>query len=84
MEGMRSSWQQIQTEMEGAGLSKWRFKRDLLSPDWRSYSSQPVLRRGDDGLSNRVDRLKALGNSIVPAVAAIPLQRVKDLYATAS
>jgi hypothetical protein len=27
-----------------------------------------------------VDRTKALGNSIVPAVAAIPLQRVHDLY----
>jgi hypothetical protein len=27
-----------------------------------------------------VDRIKALGNSIVPAVAAIPLKRVHDLY----
>jgi hypothetical protein len=26
-----------------------------------------------------VDRLKALGNSIVPQVAAIPLQRTKEL-----
>jgi hypothetical protein len=26
-----------------------------------------------------VDRLKQLGNSIVPQVAAIPLQRIKDL-----
>jgi len=54
-------------------------QRDLLSPDWRSYTSEPVLRRGDDGLSNGVHRLKALGNSIVPQVAAIPLQRVKEL-----
>ena len=51
-----------------------------LNPDWRSYASKPILRRGDDGLSNRVDRTRALGNSIVPAVAAIPLQRVHDLY----
>ena len=58
--------------------------RRALSPNWRKYVSEPVLCRGDDGLSNRVDRLKALGNSIVPAVAAIPLQRVKDLNATAS
>ena len=50
-----------------------------LTPDWRSYVSKPVLRRGDDGLSGRVDRLKALGNSVVPQVAAIPLQRVLDL-----
>ena len=51
-----------------------------LDPDWRSYVSKPILRRGNDGLSYRVDRTKALGNSIVPAVAAIPLQRVHDLY----
>ena len=50
-----------------------------LNPDWRSYVSKPILRRGDDGLSYRVDRIKALGNSVVPQVAAIPLQRVLDL-----
>lgn len=50
-----------------------------LSPEWTSYVSRPVLCRGDDGLSNRVDRLKQLGNSIVPQVAAIPLQRIKHL-----
>ena len=54
----------------------------LLSADWRTYVSEPVLRRGDDGLSNRVDRLKALGNAVVPQVAAIPLQRVLDLSKT--
>lgn len=51
----------------------------MLSPEWTSYVSKPVLCRGDDGLSNRVDRLKQLGNSIVPRVAAIPLQRIKEL-----
>ena len=60
--------------------SKWRYERDLLSPDWRSYTSQPVLRRGDDGLCRRVDRLRALGNTVLPACAAIPLQRVLDLH----
>lgn len=51
-----------------------------LSPSWQQYESEPVLRRGDDGLSNRVDRLKALGNSVVPQVAMIPLRRVLDLH----
>ena len=45
-----------------------------LNPDWRSYGIKPILRRGDDGLSYRVDRTKALGNSVVPQVAAIPLK----------
>ena len=80
MEGMRSSWQQIQPRLGKEGLPKWRYERNMLSPDWRSYTSQPVLCRGDDGLSNRVDRLRALGNTVLPACAAIPLQRVLDLH----
>jgi len=50
-----------------------------LSSNWRSYLSEPVLCRGDDGLSGRVDRIKALGNAVVPQVAAIPLARVLEL-----
>ena len=66
------------SEMEREIWAKGSTRR--LNPDWRSYVSEPVLCRGDDGLSNRVDRTRALGNSIVPAVAAIPLKRVHDLY----
>jgi len=51
-----------------------------LNPNWRQYVSKPILPRGSDGLSFRVDRTKALGNSVVPQVAAIPLQRVHDIY----
>ena len=54
-------------------------ERRTLSPDWKRYVSEPSLCRGDDGLSNRVARIKALGNSIVPQCAAVPLQRIKDL-----
>jgi DNA (cytosine-5)-methyltransferase 1 len=57
----------------------WRFAARQLCPDWGGYLSKPVLCRGDDGLSNRVDRLKALGNAVVPQVAAIPLARVLEL-----
>lgn len=63
----------------GSGRIDWSNAPRQLNPDWRSYLSQPVLCRGDDGLSGRVDRLKALGNAVVPQMAAIPLQRVKRL-----
>jgi len=60
---------------------RWGDAPQRLNPDWRSYLSEPVLCRGDDGLPGRVDRLKALGNAVVPQVAAIPLARVKELAA---
>ncbi len=58
----------------------WRCTEHRLNSNWKHYVSQPTICRGDDGLRNRVDRLKALGNSVVPQVAAIPLQRVKDIH----
>jgi DNA (cytosine-5)-methyltransferase 1 len=73
----------INTKMQKTGFT-WQSNTPHLSPNWRSYVSKSVLCRGDDGLRGRMDRLKALGNSVVPQCAAIPLQRVKDLYATAS
>ena len=68
-----------------AGRSGWTGWGDAprqLNPDWRSYLSEPVLCRGDDGLSGRVDRLRALGNAVVPQVAMVPLARVLELAAT--
>jgi len=38
----------------------------VASGDWRTWSIKPVIRRGDDGFSDRVDRLKSLGNAVVP------------------
>ena len=64
------------------GSQRWSYRKDWsesLTSDWRSHVSKPCLPRGDDGLSNRVDRIKALGNSVVPQVAAIPLARVLEL-----
>ena len=63
----------------------WRSQPHLLNPNWRGYISQPTICRGDDGLSSKLDAaerisaLKALGNSIVPQVATIPLGRILDL-----
>ena len=43
---------------------------------------QPLIRRVDDGLSHRMDRLRALGNSIVPQVALEIFRRVEALTAS--
>ena len=67
----------------GSGWLGWGDAPRRLNPDWRTYLSEPVLCRGDDGLSGRVDRLKALGNAVVPQVAMVPLARVLELAAQA-
>jgi DNA (cytosine-5)-methyltransferase 1 len=67
------------SEGSGERALTWSNRGPMLSPQWGGYLSSPVLRRGDDGLRNRVDRLKQLGNSIVPQVAAVPLKRIKEL-----
>ena len=61
---------------------KWRTTKHQLNPNWREYDVKPTIQRTADGVSARLDksRIKALGNSLVPQAAAIPLQRVKDLH----
>jgi DNA (cytosine-5)-methyltransferase 1 len=73
-------------ELRKAGQEKptcWDPGNSMLSREWRGYLSKPLLHRGDDGLSGRVDRIRALGNSVVPQVAAVPLRRVLELEALA-
>jgi len=58
----------------------WSPQPYTLDPDWRGYLSQSTICRGGNGFANRVDRLKCLGNSIVPQSAAVPLARIKQLH----
>ena len=82
--GTRTQRQRTECELsetEGQEPIDWS-SGDLaarVGSDWRRYISEPLLCRGDDGLSGRVDRLKALGNSIVPQVAAVVLNRVLEI-----
>ena len=77
LQGLRGKYELQESSREKTFT--WCNSGITLNPNWKEYKSKPTLCRGDDGLSNRVDRLKALGNSVVPQVAAIPLQRVLDL-----
>jgi len=66
----------------GKNTYTWRNTPHELKGNWREWSIKPVICRDPNGVPSRVDRakrLKALGNSIVPQVAAIPLKRVLDL-----
>jgi DNA (cytosine-5)-methyltransferase 1 len=78
LQGLRAKHQLREGSQEETPC--WSSQPYTLDPDWRGYLSQPTIRRGDDGFSNRVDRLKCLGNSIVPQVAAVPLARIKQLH----
>ena len=56
-------------------------------PKWSSINSwpiEPVLRRSDDGHSNRVDRLRLLGNGVVPATASLAFKTLFSAMSTPS
>ena len=62
----------------------WPAPTRFCNPSWKEYGVEPAICRTDDGptselLANRANRLKLLGNGLIPQCAAIPLQRVLDL-----
>ena len=78
LEGLRTEHQLRESSEEETPC--WSPQPHTLEPDWRGYLSQPTICRTDDGFSNRMDRLKSLGNSICPQAAAVPLARIKQLH----
>jgi DNA (cytosine-5)-methyltransferase 1 len=64
---------QLPTEqMSGSKSEKGRTYQLILGGDWRQWGISPTVRLesrvcgSNDGVPNRVDRLKALGNAVVP------------------
>lgn len=60
-------------------FAAWPRNIQVCPGDFRRFNSQPTIRRGNDGIPGRVDRLRQLGNAVILYVAAIPLARIKAL-----
>ena len=72
------------TQGRNNNTSRWKNTKHLLNPNWKEYGVEPAICGDPDGptselLTNRANRLKLLGNGLVPQCARIPLQRVLDL-----
>lgn len=46
---------------------------------WEEWEAKPTIPREDDGIPNRVDRIAAIGNAIVPQVAYEILRCIRDV-----
>ena len=64
--------------------TRWRNTNFKLDSNWRKWGVKPTICGAYDGTTsglhaNRKERLKLLGNGLIPQCASIPLQRVLDL-----
>jgi DNA (cytosine-5)-methyltransferase 1 len=62
VERIKSAIQDIGSDGAAGGI-EWA--------NFRVWPIEPVLRRSDDGTATRVDRLRLLGNGVVPATASL-------------
>lgn len=51
----------------------------LLYGECKQWATEPGVLRVVNGIPSRVDRIRGLGNAVVPQVASIPLQRVLSI-----
>jgi DNA (cytosine-5)-methyltransferase 1 len=65
VQGYRSSGEQIAYSHEGQKISLCSSERNSAT----QWETEPCMDRVVDGVPNRVDRIKGLGNAIVPQVA---------------
>lgn len=62
-----------------AKSSTWReSSRNHSAGNWREFPTQSPVCGGNDGVPNRVDRIAALGNAIVPQVAYRIFKAIKS------
>jgi DNA (cytosine-5)-methyltransferase 1 len=65
VEGLRGGGEQVALSHDGQRISLCGSQR----PSPTQWAAEPRLDRVADGLPNRVDRIKGLGNAIVPQIA---------------
>lgn len=68
-----------------AGQGRAGGPADFSTKDWRTRPifggvTSPILCRGTDGVSNRMDRVRCLGNSIAPQLAQTFARFIKAVY----
>jgi len=65
------------TDKESGTASRraWQWRTEPCSRGW--WETEPAVGRVVDGLPNRVERLRALGNAIVPQVAWVIFEAIK-------
>jgi DNA (cytosine-5)-methyltransferase 1 len=67
------------------GFKSWQGIRSVEDIAKRSSIPKPLIRRGDDGFSSRLDkyrytqRIQAIGNAVVPQVAQFIARRIKEV-----
>jgi len=71
------------TGADGGGYLQWPMPPGPIQYGWEPpRTTEPRLGGNSDGVSNRVDRLRALGNAVVPAVVERAVRELLGRYTT--